>query len=137
MAMGSLQRNGEGKGRRDTPRGLLMEPSAWMRLEACWYLAAGAECGVQEASSPAPGRCRVWWIPGLGSGTFLESGQLSRQVWPSPNQSGHSGPSPPQWAPLFFSCGIPALCPSGTSLGCARGASELGGFSSCWGQGKR
>lgn len=95
MAMGSLQRNGEGKGRRDTPRGLLMEPSAWMRLEACWYLAAGAECGVQEASSPAPGRCRVWWIPGLGSGTFLESGQLSRQVWPSPNQSGHSGPSPP------------------------------------------
>lgn len=137
MAMGSLQRDGEERGRRDTPRGLLMEPSAWMRSEACWYLAASEECGVQEASSPAPGRRRLV-VPRLGGqGHSLSLASSPDRCGPALTSQVTLGHHHPWWAPLFFSCGIPALCPTGTSLGCARGAGELGGFSSCLGQGKR
>lgn len=92
-AAGGMGREG---GRRDTLRGLLVEPSACTRMESCWYPAANAECVVQEASSPCPpGEIVSSGSQTSGSGMFLEPGQLSGQGWPSPNHLGHSGQSPP------------------------------------------
>ena len=114
-----------------------MEPSAWMRLEACWYLAASAECGVLEASSPAPGEVVSGGSQAWGSGTSLESGQLSRQVWPCPNQSGHSGPSPALVGSFVLFLRHFCPVPHWHKPGSCRGVGELGGFISCLDQGKR
>lgn len=75
------------------------------------------------------------------SGRLLEIGQLSHQGWPSPNQSGYFGRSPPSaqlprsfpWHP----CPGPSWHAHGTRRGWVRELAWAFGFHSCSGQGKR